>query len=440
MKFVYMSLKTYLAERLWLRPAVFGIVAVLAVVVAFGVDQWIRLPFDFSIKEETIRSLLTIMASAMLTVATFSVSVMLSSYVAAISASTPRAFSIVVTDSTSKQAISTFIGAFTYSVVGLIGLNIGVFQSSGRIVLFFTTLWVFAWVVGTLIYWIDHVARISTVTSTISRVSDRARDILTRHLTHPGHGGTPVFANMLPPAGAVPVVSGLSGTVRYIDVDGLAELADEADFKVQVAVQLGQLIGRDHVVAWVFDANTQAADNDAVKRVRRAIRIGQSRHRSEDPVLALQTLSEIADRALSPGINDPGTAKDILDALVQVFSDAADSSKVVGTASQHSRVLVPILDPDVILTAAFEQIARDGAGLVEVAVHLQKALSAIEPCLPVPWRPALRQQSERALARAKQAMTSEHDIARVEAAARSMDHLSGISTPSDLAAAANSRP
>ncbi len=418
MKFHIISLKSYLAERLWLRPAAFGIIAVLTVIVAVGVDRWIKLPFDFSIREETIRSLLAIMASAMLTVATFSVSVMLSAYVAAISSSTPRAFSMVVSDSTSKQAISTFIGAFTYAVVGLIGLNVGVFQSSGRIVLFFTTLWVFAWVVGTLIYWIDHVARISTVASTISKVSERATRILARHMTDPGLGGTPIFANMLPDDDAVPVVAGYTGTVRYLDVAALADLAETSGFKVQVAVRLGDLISSNKVVAWVYDAAPGAINEESVKRIRAAIRIGQSRHRSEDPVLALQTLSEIADRALSPGINDPGTAKDILDALVQVFSDAASATSESGTATQHSRVLVPIIDPDMILTAAFEQIARDGAGLVEVAVHLQRALAAIGPCLPAQWMPALSAQSERALQRSKDAMTNHHDFERVAAATR----------------------
>ena len=424
MKFVIMSLKAYLAERLWLRPAAFGIMAVLTVIVAIGVDRWIKLPFDFSIREQTIRSLLTIMASAMLTVATFSVSVMLAAYVAAISASTPRAFSIVVSDSTSKQAISTFIGAFTYAVVGLIGLNVGVFQSSGRIVLFFTTLWVFAWVVGTLIYWIDHVARISTVASTISKVSERATRVLARHLTDPGLGGTPIFANMLPPEDAVPVLSGYTGTVRYIDVAALVAVAEASCFRVQVAVRLGDLIGRDVVVAWISEVEPGALDEMVVKRIRSAIRIGQSRQRSEDPVLLLQTLSEIADRALSPGINDPGTAKDILDALVQVFADAADKTRDSATASQHSRVMVPIIDPERMLAAAFDQTARDGAGLVEVAVHLQQALSAISPCLPAPWMPALQAQSTRALERARDAITHQHDVARVEAAARLADHRS----------------
>ena len=418
MRFLYNSFKDYIDERLWLRPALFGVIAVCTVILAMGFDQFFKLPFDFKVDESTIRGLLTIMASAMLTVATFSVSVMLSAYVAAVSSSTPRAFSIVVADSTSKQAISTFIGAFTFSVVGLIGLNVGAFQSSGRIVLFFTTLWVFIWVVGTLIYWIDHVARISTVSSTISKVADRAKDMLAHHLNHPGHGGTPVFANTLPSEGALPVLSRFTGTVQYIDVDALSALAKEANVTVHVAVRLGDLVGKGGTIAWVCDSGLNRVSEEAQGRISGAVRIGQSRHRSEDPVLAMQTLSEIADRALSPGVNDPGTAKDILDALVQVFSEASATSDKAGTSRQDPRVLVPIVDPGVVLTAAFEQIARDGAGLVEVAVHLQHALSAIAGCVPAPWMDALREQSARALDRSTAAMTNPHDLARVKAAAK----------------------
>lgn len=418
MRFFYNSLMDYLAERLWLRPALFGVIAVLVVAVAMTVDQLFMLPFAFNIEPETIRGLLTIMASAMLTVATFAVSVMLAAYVAAISASTPRAFSIVVADSTSKQAISTFIGAFTFSVVGLIGLNVGFIQSSGRIVLFFATLCVFAVVVGTLIYWIDHVARISTVSSTIDKVQIRAREMLTRHLIHPGHGGTPVFANAQPSERALAVLSRFTGTVQFIDVDALSDLASEIEVTVHVAVRLGDLVGQGTEIAWIYDGPLEAIDDAAKRRISGAIRVGQSRHRSEDPVLALKTLSEIGDRALSPGINDPGTANDILDALVQVFSAAAEASQDAGTSSQHPRVLVPIVDPEAVLTAAFEQIARDGAGFVEVAVHLQHALSVISNCLPAAWADPLRVQSARALERAKAALDHPYDLSRVEAAAK----------------------
>ncbi|MBC7283074.1 DUF2254 domain-containing protein [Hoeflea sp.] len=417
MSFFYNSLKDYLAERLWLRPALFGMIAVLVVAAATGVDQIVGQPFAFEIEKETIDGLLTIMATAMLTVATFAVSVMLSAYVAAVNASTPRAFSILVADSTSKQAISTFIGAFTFSVVGLIGLNVGFIQSTGRILMFFATLCVFTTVVVTLIYWIDHVARISTVTSTIDKVSSRATNMLSRHLTNPGHGGTPVFANAVPPDGALAILSMHTGTVQFIDVDALSALADDIGVTVHVAVRLGDLVGQGREIVWIYGCPADAVDEAGKRRICGAIRIGESRHRSEDPVLALKTLSEIGDRALSPGINDPGTANDILDALVQVFANATKVSNEAGTARQHPRVLVPIVEPDVILTAAFEQIARDGAGFVEVAVHLQHALRAIARCVPAIWAVALKEQSARALDRSRAALTHPHDLGRVEAAA-----------------------
>ena len=417
MRFFYNSLKDYLAERLWLRPAAFGVIAVLVVAAATGVDQLVGQPFAFDIKKETIDDLLTIMATGMLTVATFSVSVMLSAYVAAVTASTPRAFSILVADSTSKQAISTFIGAFTFSVVGLIGQNVGFIQATGRILMFFATLCMFVIVVMTLIYWIDHVARISTVTSTIEKVSARAKNMLTRHLTHPGHGGTPVFVNATPPEGALAILSMHTGTVQFIDVEALSEVADEIEATVHVAVRLGDLVGQGREIVWIYGGTGDTVSDTAKRRISGAIRVGESRHRSEDPVLALKTLSEIADRALSPGINDPGTANDILDALVQIFADATKASNEAGTAKQHPRVLVPIVEPEFILIAAFEQIARDGAGFVEVAVHLQHSLKAIACCVPAVWEVALREQSARALDRSRATLTHPHDLARIEAAA-----------------------
>ena len=94
------------------------------------------------------------------------------------------------------------------------------------------------------------------------------------------------------------------------------------------------------------------------------------------------------------------------DALVQVFRERRqDQQRHPAPPPQHPSVLVPVVEPEIILTAAFEQIARDGAGFVEVAVHLQHALSAIACCVPAIWEVALREQSARALDRARAALT-----------------------------------
>ena len=116
-----------LEARLWLRPTLFALIASLVVIGAGFADKFVPWPFDVTIESGVIRSLLTIMASSMLAVTTFSVSVMLSAYSASISSSSPRAFDIVVAQSASKQVLSSFIGAFIFSVIGIVGLELGYF-------------------------------------------------------------------------------------------------------------------------------------------------------------------------------------------------------------------------------------------------------------------------------------------------------------------------
>ncbi len=50
--------------------------------------------------------------------------------------------------------------------------------------------------------------------------------------------------------------------------------------------------------------------------------MGQATNRTfeDDPRFGLIVLSEIADKALSPGVNDPGTAIDVIGTLVRLFT------------------------------------------------------------------------------------------------------------------------
>ncbi len=179
----------WLKGRLWVRPAIYCIVAIGTVTLATTTDSFFPEIGFLDVSVETIKSLLTIIASSMLAVATFAVSVMVSTYNAALRSTTPRAFEIVVSDTSTRQAISSFIGAFIFAMIGLIGVNFSYFGSPGRVVLFMMALAVFLWVVGTFVYWIDHVTRMGQLRHTIERVADRVTQIVARYLANPGRGG-----------------------------------------------------------------------------------------------------------------------------------------------------------------------------------------------------------------------------------------------------------
>ena len=64
---------------------------------------------------------------------------------------------------------------------------------------------------------------------------------------------------------------------------------------------------------------------------------------------------------------------------------------------------------------AFMLMARDGAGLVEIQLRLQKSLAALGRIGHGEFRQTAREQAELALARADVAMALEHDKQRLHA-------------------------
>ncbi len=161
-------------------------------------------------------------------------------------------------------------------------------------------------------------------------------------------------------------------------------------------------------------------------RVVAAFKIGDDRTFDDDPRFGLVALSEIASRALSPAVNDPGTAIDIIGTFVRLFvlwdTPVADNQKVACT---YDRVEVPELDIHDMFGDAFMAIARDGAASVEVGVRLQKAFRALALADQADMRDAARTHSGLAMARAELALDFQEDLNVL----RELNHSYRLRTP-----------
>ena len=76
---------------------------------------------------DSLESLLTIQASTMMVIATFAVASMVSAYASVSTSVTPRAFTLVVADDVSQNALSTFVGAFILIFFALVSTQNGFF-------------------------------------------------------------------------------------------------------------------------------------------------------------------------------------------------------------------------------------------------------------------------------------------------------------------------
>jgi len=407
---------TRLRERLWTKPLVYCLAAVLAAFVARLADAVaVSLPIP-TVSPETIEKLLTIISSTMLAVATFAVGSMVSAYASASRTATPRAFAVVLADDTSQTALSSFIGAFIFSIVAIIAVKTDFYGVNGHFLLFVLTLAIFAWVVLTFVRWVDTIARLGRLGPTIDKVEAAAHRSIERRRQAPRLGG--VAPDGDGPATAPAVHAARIGYVQYIDMDALQAEAEAMEATVRVDALPGSFLSPDKPLAHITTAR-RAPSEDERSRLAAAFVIGDDRTFDEDPRFGLIVLSEIAARALSPAVNDHGTAIVIVGRLVRLFAHwtaPADDDAPAGPT--HDRVAVPALCMAEMFDDAFSVIARDGAGSVEVGIRLQKAFRSLASLGDDAVRTEARRHSALALARAEQALCFPDDLSRLREAAR----------------------
>ena len=389
-------------QRLWVRPLMYCLGAVGAVLLAAGADALAWRGPGLEVSRETVLALLGVIASTMLAVATFALGSMVQAYGLAGQSASPRAFALVLADDTSQAALSRFVGSFIFAVVGIVAVRTGLYGPLGLIVLFLLTLAVLSAVILTFVAWADRIARLGQVGNTIDKTEEAARTCLTRRRDDPAMGG--VLRLPGEAAAGTAVTGECYGYVQSVD---MACLQAATQGRLYLEAVPGTFVAPGTVLAVAVGPEVDVA------AIRAAFAIGAERNFADDPRFGLIVLAEIAGRALSPGVNDPGTAIAILGRFVRLFAVWAEPAAPARV--RFDRVVVRGVALADMFDDAFTPIARDGAGIVEVGIRLQKALVALTG-LPAPeFRREAARHSALALARAFAAGALPQDLARIEA-------------------------
>ena len=407
----------HLRERLWVKPLIVCVLSIGAVFLANLMDKTELDRFLPEITKESTETLLKIIASSMLMMATFAVASMVAAYSSASRSATPRSFPLVIADDVSQNALSVFIGAFIYSVVGIAALMNGYYGGKGsQFFLFSLTIIVLAIIIIIFVRWVDNIARLGRLGHTIDKVEEAAAEAIRKRQSAPRLGGVAAFS---PPDGSLAVFGKAIGYLQRVDIAKLQARAEESQLRITVAALPGTFCTPNRPVAWVIrDASGRVSDEDA-EAIAAAFEIRGSRVFDQDPRFGLLVLSEIASRALSPAVNDPGTAIGVTGTLVRLFIMWNECGKVGDVSKvQFDRVGVSELSVEDMFDDAFTGIARDGAGNVEVVVRLLKALETIAASGDAVMRDNALRHARLVLVRAEIALKVPDDLKIVREVAR----------------------
>lgn len=399
------------ARQLWFTVALYCVLGVLTALSALVLDPLIPDDVSSKIGADAVDRILGILASSMLAVATFSIATMVQAFASAASGATPRATQLLVEDRTAQRALATFIGTFVFSLVSIIALSTGAYGPSGRLVLFFVTLCVIVLIVVMLLRWIDRLSKLGRVGETVDQVEAATRRAIVARRKRPYLGGEPDTG--APPV-TCEVVASEIGYVQHIDMQALADVAKDTDCDVHVQLLPGGFATPDRPLV----SFSRSVADDAHETVRDAFAIGGARSFDQDPRFGLIVLGEVASRALSPAVNDPGTAIDVIGTLVRLMHEWSQPDET-GDADEVAfpRVFVPPLVAQDLLADCFAPIGRDGATMVEVGVRMQKALRSIAAMGAPGLREAARDQARHSLQRGEHQLSHQGDKERLREAA-----------------------
>lgn len=214
------------------------------------------------------------------------------------------------------------------------------------------------------------------VTDRVARETERAIDRMM-----PEAIDARPFPEAPPPAlfkGGTTLCADSSGYVRYIDTRRLVWLAKMLGTVVRVERRVGQFVAAGTPLMSLSSSRTPAPlEREELLDV---FDLGPVRTLEQDVEFGVQQLVGIALKALSPAVNDPGTALNCIDQLGRLLVRVA-ARRPAPTALYRPpgalRVTLPPMPFARLLDAAFTQVRLYGRGDVAVCLGLLHALGGI---------------------------------------------------------------
>ncbi|MDF1855814.1 DUF2254 domain-containing protein [Pseudooceanicola sp.] len=356
------------SRLLIVRVLLIAVLSFLSVAIAYVFSPLIPDGMHGLIGAAAVDRILSVIANSMLTVTTFSLAVMAATHRSVSGMWTPRAHQIMLQDTTTHTVLATFIGAYLYALNAIVLRETDVFREDNLVVLFGMTLLVAAMIIVAIIRWVRHLEMFGSLIQTAQRIEDQTAEAWDLRMRRPRLGCQSLATAVLPDQ-VYEVYAPRSGYVQQVYQEMLENAAKEANAHIWIDVQIGAFYPKGRVIA-----QTDRADPDLHDIIARQIAIGSLRNYPQDPAFGLLNLSEIASRALSPGVNDPGTAIDCIQRMARVMHDTQPYEI---EPSRFQRLFMADFDAGGTLNRIFGPVLRDSLDAVEVTDALQDALCSL---------------------------------------------------------------
>jgi uncharacterized membrane protein len=336
---------------------------------------------------DTTQAVLSTLASAMFTFIVFVSSALLVAVQLASSQLTPRIIAIVFRDPITRLSLTVFVFTFTFTLGALVRVSTAVPLLTAHLAVYSCLA-----SLGVFLYLIDHVGKALRPSGALWAAASLGRRVIESVYPQPlskGQHAPATPASLLGETPTSTIVNLRDGVVLAFDGRGLVSLARQADCVLEMVPQVGDFVAAGDPLFRVF----QGGATLSAEAVRQSVAVGQERTPEQDPAFAFRILVDVANKGLSPALNDPTTAVLALDQIHHLLRNVGGRSLDDGQvcdAAGRLRLLYRTPGWEDFVQLAVTEIRQFGGASIQVNRRLRAMLDNLMQTLPEERAPILR--------------------------------------------------
>ncbi|MGJ8685632.1 MAG: DUF2254 domain-containing protein [Nonlabens sp.] len=321
MKSLYLRIKSFINSitgSIAFYPSLYAFIAFIFAFImkwaeSMGISRFLQNNFSALVVNDldTARNIMTTLIAGGISILVFSFSMVMLLLSQAATNYSPRVLPSLISNKTHQFILGAFLSSIVYNIITVIGIQpVGDdYQLPGFSVLIGIITALVA--LGAFVYFIHSISSSIQINNILDNIYINSKDQLQSQIEND------LDKDTFPDSSSWKTYnSQQAGTIQNISNAGLKSYCEEYDLKLEILFCKGEYL----IEGTPLFKSSKTLEKDQIQEILKNFLYQESEIVKDNYTLGFKQIAEIGIKAMSPGINDPGTAINTINFLTDLFA------------------------------------------------------------------------------------------------------------------------